>query len=265
MHHCNLIIESLTKTIAGHVGSFKKYLGIHNEQAEQRKKRVIQYGQGSDQLKANMQDSTKYAIFSNNMNREGLDKVRNRRGEMRSGRSDSTSGSSNSSSMNNQTNSEQLHHDLPDGKNAQEKSVVKDAYSKGYKPSNTRRDRVAFFNPMSLDNSGGGGGGGLAHAQTQQIVYAPAQTHTDRLDNAQRVESSIMKMGSLFSQMATLVSQQSETIMRIEDDVEAGLTDTIEASKSMQDFYEITKGNRSLIIKVFLLLVFFIVLFLLWT
>jgi syntaxin 5 len=83
--------------------------------------------------------------------------------------------------------------------------------------------------------------------------------------NAERVESSIMKLGSLFSQMATMVAEQSETITRVEDDVEAGLMDTIEASKSMQDFYDVTKGNRGLILKVFALLIFFIFLFLWWT
>lgn len=72
-------------------------------------------------------------------------------------------------------------------------------------------------------------------------------------------------MGQLFSKMAALVLEQSETITRIEDDVEIGLSDTKEAHVSMLSFYEITKGNRSMIIKIFLLLVFFIFLFLVWT
>lgn len=72
-------------------------------------------------------------------------------------------------------------------------------------------------------------------------------------------------MGQLFSQMATLVLEQSETLARIEDDVEIGLSDTKEAHQSMENLYEITKGNRSMIIKIFLLLIFFIFLFLVWT
>ena len=48
-------------------------------------------------------------------------------------------------------------------------------------------------------------------------------------------------------------------------DVEIGLTDTKEAHVSMTSFYDITKGNRSMIIKIFLLLIFFIFLFLVWT
>ena len=72
-------------------------------------------------------------------------------------------------------------------------------------------------------------------------------------------------MGQLFSQMASLVMEQGETLGRIEDDVEVGLSETKEAHKSMEQFYEITKGNRSLTIKIFLLLVFFIFIFIVWT
>lgn len=65
--------------------------------------------------------------------------------------------------------------------------------------------------------------------------------------------------------MATLVLEQSETLSRIEDDVEIGLSDTKEAHVSMTNLYDITKGNRGMIIKIFLLLIFFIFLFLVWT
>jgi len=74
-----------------------------------------------------------------------------------------------------------------------------------------------------------------------------------------------MQMGKLFIQMATLVKEQSNTIMRIEDDVESGLQDTTNAHTSMMKVYDITKGNRSMILKIFLLLVFFIFLFLVWS
>ena len=65
--------------------------------------------------------------------------------------------------------------------------------------------------------------------------------------------------------MANLVMAQSETISRIEDDVEIGLTETKEAHKSMESFYEITKGNRSMIIKIFVILIAFALIFLIWT
>ncbi len=72
-------------------------------------------------------------------------------------------------------------------------------------------------------------------------------------------------MGQLFVQMASLVKEQSSALARIEDDVEAGLVDTTEAHDSIVRLYEITKGNRSMILKIFALLVFFIFLFIVWT
>lgn len=73
------------------------------------------------------------------------------------------------------------------------------------------------------------------------------------------------QMGELFAQMSSLVMEQSATVQRIEDDVEVGLTNTEEAHRSMEQVYALTKGNRAIIIKVFLLLVVFVVLFLVLT
>lgn len=58
---------------------------------------------------------------------------------------------------------------------------------------------------------------------------------------------------------------QSETISRIEDDVEIGWTETQEAHKSMTYVYELTKNNRKLIFQIFGLLMFFTLVFLVWT
>lgn len=71
-------------------------------------------------------------------------------------------------------------------------------------------------------------------------------------------------MGKLFSEMASLVLEQGETLGRVEDDVEAGLEDTKHAHRSIGETYEMTRGNRAMIVKIFLLLVFFAVLFLVW-
>ena len=85
-----------------------------------------------------------------------------------------------------------------------------------------------------------------------------------RLRGAEKIESAIAQMGSLFTQMAGLVTEQGDALTRIEDDVESGLEQIEMAHTEMQYFYEITKGNRSMIIKIFLLLLFFAFLFLKW-
>jgi len=114
--------------------------------------------------------------------------------------------------------------------------------------------------------TGGGGGGSGARASTQQQqqqqLHAPAQRNTARVRLAERAEAQIAQMGALFQQMAALVVEQSETISRIEDDVENGLVDTKEGHKHLLDYYERSKGNRSMILKIFALLAFFVILFL---
>ena len=68
----------------------------------------------------------------------------------------------------------------------------------------------------------------------------------------------------MFTSMANLVAEQSETLTRIEDDVEAGLSNSQEAHKHMTTFYEVSRGNRGVILKVFGLLLFFILVFTVW-
>jgi syntaxin 5 len=94
-----------------------------------------------------------------------------------------------------------------------------------------------------------------------QIEKTVAEVYFSLLDLPPHLSARV-QMGKLFSKMSELVMAQGETITRIEDDVEFGLTETQEAHKSMEYFYEITKGNRSLIFKIFGLLIFFIFLFL---
>ena len=72
-------------------------------------------------------------------------------------------------------------------------------------------------------------------------------------------------MGELFARVASLVRDQSEKITNIEDDVECGLQNTMQAQTHIETTYNITKGNRSIIIKLFVLLIVMILIFVYWT
>ena len=88
---------------------------------------------------------------------------------------------------------------------------------------------------------------------------------TYRTKAAEQIETAIAQMGSMFTQMAGLVAEQGDTLARIEDDVECGLDQVEAANTEMEYYYELSKGNRGMIIKIFLLLIFFAFLFLRWT
>lgn len=97
-----------------------------------------------------------------------------------------------------------------------------------------------------------------------QLLQKPRKVDQHAVRRAEAVETSLAKMGKLFTEMASLVMEQGETIERIEDDVEAGLEDTKLALDSLTSTYEMTKGNRSMIVKIFVLIVVFAFIFLVW-
>lgn len=79
-----------------------------------------------------------------------------------------------------------------------------------------------------------------------------------RLESARQAEKTLVELGTLFGKMSTLVAQQGEVLEKVEDDVEAALGDVTAGQEEIQVLYTIKKGNRALILKVFGILIFFI-------
>jgi len=80
-----------------------------------------------------------------------------------------------------------------------------------------------------------------------------------RLEQARGAERTLANLGTMFGKMADLVVAQGETIEKVEDDVEAAHVDVYAGHEEIQKLYGITKGNRGLILKVFSILIFFII------
>jgi len=95
--------------------------------------------------------------------------------------------------------------------------------------------------------------------QEQLLVRQQERETQRRLQDARQAESSLAELGTLFSKMSSLITAQSETIVNIEDDVEAASFDVRAGHAEIQTLYTIKKGNRALILKVFGLLIFFII------
>ena len=101
-----------------------------------------------------------------------------------------------------------------------------------------------------------------AHIIQQQVQQRRnARDTKNRLDNARQVESAIAELGQMFGRMASLVSQQQEIVDKIEDDVEASMVQVQAGSDEIQKVFEIVQSNRGLILKIFGLLIFFIIFF----
>lgn len=94
--------------------------------------------------------------------------------------------------------------------------------------------------------------------QEQMMVRQQERQSQQRLQEARQAEKSLAELGNVFGKMSTLISQQSEVMDKIEDDVECALFDVTAGQQEITTLYSIKKGNRALIIKVFGILIFFI-------
>ena len=97
--------------------------------------------------------------------------------------------------------------------------------------------------------------------QDQLLVQSkvPKSNTTRRLHEVRQAEQALASIGQLFGKMSQLVQQQAEVVVSIEDDVEAASLDVQAGHEEIGKVYNIKKGNRALILKVFGLLIFLII------
>lgn len=102
-----------------------------------------------------------------------------------------------------------------------------------------------------------------ATIQTQTLLQFEDQTNSyleERANTMQSIESTIVELGTIFSQLTTLVHQQEEMITRIDANVSDTMMNVEAAHQSLLQYLQSVTSNRWLVIKVFgILFVFFII------
>ncbi|KAK1444641.1 hypothetical protein BgAZ_105470 [Babesia gibsoni] len=88
-----------------------------------------------------------------------------------------------------------------------------------------------------------------------------ADAKAEALANVQRA---IGELSQIFHRVTTLVSQQDEMIQRIDADTVTSLDNVISAQSDLARYYKRISNNRTLIAKVFFILVAFIIVFILF-
>lgn len=111
---------------------------------------------------------------------------------------------------------------------------------------------VPSGNPDDPEGGGGGGGGAMAHAQ----LY-----HSSRAEAVQSVQRTIGELATMFQKMTVMVTAQEEMIQRIDHDVDDTLSNVEQGQDQLLKYFHHISSNRWLIIKVFLILIFFVVFF----
>lgn len=96
------------------------------------------------------------------------------------------------------------------------------------------------------------------------MVRAPGETSYQhaRANAVRQVESTIVELGQIFNQLATMVSEQGELVERIDANVEDTAVNMHAGQNQLMMYYNSISGNRALILKVFGVLLAFLVL---WT
>ncbi|KAK8660961.1 hypothetical protein V6N13_051866 [Hibiscus sabdariffa] len=102
----------------------------------------------------------------------------------------------------------------------------------------------------------------LLQQEQQQMVPLQDSYMQSRAEALQNVESTIHELGTIFNQLATLVSQQGEIAIRIDENMDETLGNVEGAQGALLKHLNSISSNRWLMIKIFLVLMFFLMVFL---
>ncbi|KAI3724896.1 hypothetical protein L1987_64664 [Smallanthus sonchifolius] len=98
--------------------------------------------------------------------------------------------------------------------------------------------------------------------QQQQMVPLQDSYMQSRAEALHNVESTIHELGSIFTQLATMVSQQGELAIRIDENMEDTLANVEGAQGQLMRYLNSISSNRWLMIKIFFVLIAFLMIFL---
>ncbi|KAL6897831.1 hypothetical protein ACP4OV_006790 [Aristida adscensionis] len=100
--------------------------------------------------------------------------------------------------------------------------------------------------------------------QQQQIAVQQDSFMQSRAEAIQDVESTIHELSNIFAQLATMVSQQGELAVRIDDNMDDMLANVDGAQGQLVKHLSSISSNRWLMTKIFILLMVFLLIFLLF-
>ncbi|KAL8987578.1 MAG: hypothetical protein Q9177_003227 [Variospora cf. flavescens] len=132
----------------------------------------------------------------------------------------------------------------------------------GYQASNPD---ILSLDPSSASTMSLGGGGGGGQSDQQLLMMEEAQPTNSyismRGDAITAIEQTINELGSVFGQLAALVSEQGEMVQRIDANTEDVVENVEGAQRELMKYWSRVSGNRWLVAKMFGVLMIF---FLLW-
>ena len=98
--------------------------------------------------------------------------------------------------------------------------------------------------------------------QAQAMQLIPDQNYLrERADAMEAVETNIVELGTIFNKLAVMVNEHSEMVTRVEDNVDSASENITLSMNTLTDTLDNLRTNRALFLKVFTVLVAFIIFF----
>jgi syntaxin 5 len=100
-----------------------------------------------------------------------------------------------------------------------------------------------------------------AFMQQQQLAVQQDSYMQSRAEALQNVESTIHELSNIFTQLATMVSQQGELAIRIDENMEETVANVEGAQGQLLKYLNSISSNRWLMMKIFFVLMVFLMIF----
>jgi syntaxin 5 len=101
--------------------------------------------------------------------------------------------------------------------------------------------------------------------QDQMMQLIPDQDYLrDRADAMEQVESNIVELGAVYNRLATMVHEHKDMVQRVEDNVDEANSMVTMGMNQLVDTLANLRSNRGLALKVFSILVAFIISFIIF-
>ncbi|KAF9598778.1 hypothetical protein IFM89_031446 [Coptis chinensis] len=128
-------------------------------------------------------------------------------------------------------------------------------------PSTTTSGGVQGGNQLRRRLAADSSSSNMEVSMLQQVVPRQEDFVQNRASALQNVESTISELGGIFTQLATMVAQQGELAIRIDDNMDESLSNVEGARGALLKHLNQISSNRWLLIKIFAVLIFFLMVF----
>lgn len=127
----------------------------------------------------------------------------------------------------------------------------------------SEQDQVSI--DMNSDSTPLMAGDQRQHQQQQMMLFDESDNYVQqRAETMQNIESTIVELGGIFQQLAHMVKEQDEMVERIDSNVQDAEMNIEAAHGEILKYFQTVSKNRWLMIKIFGVLIFFFIFFIIF-